>query len=79
MDPFERPSSHDGCTFKPVNGGAIIWQPGWPEMADACCRPYNNERGKGDHRHISAEEKPYRFVDVPSLLADFMRDVEASQ
>jgi hypothetical protein len=38
---------------------------------------YDNERGKGDHRHLGAVEKPYQFVDVPTLLADFMRDVEA--
>jgi hypothetical protein len=38
---------------------------------------YDNERGKGDHRHIGQAEKRYRFVDVPTLLADFMRDVEA--
>ena len=38
---------------------------------------YDNERGKGDHRHIGTTEKPYQFVDVPTLLADFMRDVEA--
>ncbi len=40
---------------------------------------YDNERGKGDHRHIRSVEKPYEFVDVPTLLADFMRDVEASR
>ena len=40
---------------------------------------YDNERGKGDHRHIGASEKPYKFVDVPTLLSDFMRDVEASK
>ena len=40
---------------------------------------YDNERGKGDHRHIGAVEHTYRFVDVPTLLADFMRDVEASR
>ncbi len=39
---------------------------------------YDNERGKGDHRHVGATEKPYKFVSVPALLADFMRDVEAS-
>jgi len=39
---------------------------------------YDNERGKGDHRHVGAGEKSYRFIDVPTLLADFMRDVEAS-
>ena len=40
---------------------------------------YDNERGKGDHRHIGAVEKSYKFIDVPTLLADFMRDVEASK
>ena len=40
---------------------------------------YDNERGKGDHRHIGAAQKPYKFVDVPTLLADFMREVEASK
>lgn len=37
---------------------------------------YDNERGKGDHRHLGAVEQPYQFVDVPTVLADFMRDVE---
>ncbi|MDP1649491.1 MAG: DUF6516 family protein [Rubrivivax sp.] len=40
---------------------------------------YDNERGKGDHRHVGTAQKPYTFVDVPTLLADFMRDVEASR
>lgn len=37
---------------------------------------YDNERGKGDHRHLRGAELPYRFVDVQTLLADFMADVE---
>jgi len=40
---------------------------------------HDNERGEGDHRHIGAAEKLYKFIDVPTLLADFMRDVEASK
>lgn len=39
---------------------------------------YDNERGKGDHRHLGDTEKPYRFKGVAKLLEDFMRDVEAS-
>ena len=39
---------------------------------------YDNERGKGDHRHLGSVETAYRFVDVPTLLEDFMRDVENS-
>ena len=40
---------------------------------------YDNERGKGDHCHLGDTEMPYRFKDVPKLLDDFMRDVEASK
>jgi hypothetical protein len=32
---------------------------------------YDNERGKGDHRHFDGEETPYCFVDVDSLIEDF--------
>ena len=40
---------------------------------------YDNERGKGDHRHLGAMEVAYRFVDVAKLLADFMTDVEGAR
>jgi len=36
---------------------------------------YDNERGKGDHRHINGVEEPYRFVSLDTLLADFEADV----
>lgn len=37
---------------------------------------YDNEAGKGDHKHIGSEELPYRFVDMDQLLDDFWHDVE---
>ena len=37
---------------------------------------YDNERGKGDHRHIQGDELAYGFVDVDTLLRDFLNDVE---
>ena len=37
---------------------------------------YDNERGKGDHRHIDGVENDYRFVNLAQLLADFKNDVE---
>ena len=40
---------------------------------------YDNERGKGDHRHLGETQTHYRFVDVPSLLRDFWKDVEANR
>jgi hypothetical protein len=38
---------------------------------------YDNERGKGDHRHYDEREEPYRFRSIERLLADFRSDVEA--
>ena len=36
---------------------------------------YDNERGKGDHRHFQGRELRYRFTTVEQLLADFWSDV----
>jgi hypothetical protein len=38
---------------------------------------YDNEAGKGDHRHVGTKEMPYVFVSVDSLLDDFLSDVAA--
>jgi hypothetical protein len=38
---------------------------------------YDNERGKGDHRHWDDVETPYRFTSMDKLLADFGADVDA--
>jgi hypothetical protein len=38
---------------------------------------YDNERGKGDHRHLGDREEAYAFSTVDQLLADFRRDVGA--
>lgn len=38
---------------------------------------YDNERGKGDHKHLGTQDVPYVFQGVEALLADFLRDVEA--
>jgi hypothetical protein len=36
---------------------------------------YDNERGKGDHRHFKDRETAYRFTNVEQLMADFWSDV----
>lgn len=36
---------------------------------------YDNERGKGDHRHRRSREESYRFTTVETLVADFLSDV----
>jgi hypothetical protein len=37
---------------------------------------YDNERGKGDHRHFKGVETSYAFTTVEQLVADFWSDVE---
>jgi len=37
---------------------------------------YDNELGKGDHKHIGDVETRYRFVSVEKMVADFLVDVE---
>ena len=37
---------------------------------------YDNERGKGDHRHVGDKEFEYFFRTVDDLLDDFERDVD---
>ena len=36
---------------------------------------YDNETGKGDHRHYREREEPYAFTDVQTLVADFLADL----
>ena len=36
---------------------------------------YDNERGKGDHRHRGEHEEDYAFSTLDRLLADFEHDV----
>jgi hypothetical protein len=36
---------------------------------------YDNERGKGDHRHFQGVESAYPFATVEKLMADFWSDV----
>ena len=37
---------------------------------------YDNERGKGDHRHFRGTETDYQFTSVEQLIDDFWSDVQ---
>jgi len=41
-----------------------------------CVLRYDNEAGKGDHRHLGTAERPYRFTTPDKLIADFQADIE---
>lgn len=36
---------------------------------------YDNESGKGDHRHFNTRERSYTFETPEKLLADFQADM----
>lgn len=44
--------------------------------AGQCLVRYDNERGKGDHRHYENREEFYNFVSVEQLVRDFRADIQ---
>jgi hypothetical protein len=40
-----------------------------------CVLRYDNETGKGDHRHATGTEARYRFSTLSKLFADFERNI----
>ena len=40
-----------------------------------CVLRYDNEVGKGDHRHFGGKESRYNFTTPDRLVADFQRDI----
>ena len=44
-------------------------------VGGVCTVRYDNEVGKGDHRHINGRESTYNFKTPDQLIADFQRDI----
>jgi hypothetical protein len=40
-----------------------------------CVLRYDNEAGKGDHRHFGKKESAYAFTTPDQLIADFQKDI----
>ncbi|ACL73067.1 conserved hypothetical protein [Thioalkalivibrio sulfidiphilus HL-EbGr7] len=45
-------------------------------VAGDCVIRYDNEAGKGDHKHLGSRELPYTFTTAAQLLADFWSEVD---
>jgi hypothetical protein len=61
----------------PVRGSAHEFRYRLALVVDGeCVLRYDNEAGKGDHRHASGAERRYRFKSAEQLLADFWTDVD---
>jgi len=44
---------------------------------DICVMRFDNEAGKGDHKHVDGREVPYDFVGVAELKRDFLIEARA--
>lgn len=44
-------------------------------VAGTCVVRYDNETGKGDHRHFGTMESAYEFSSPEKLIADFQNDI----
>lgn len=44
-------------------------------VAGRCVLRYDNEIGKGDHRHVGEKQSPYVFSTPEKLIVDFQRDI----
>lgn len=45
-------------------------------VAGECVLRYDNEAGKGDHRHLGDRQREYSFAGYDKLISDFWADVE---
>jgi Family of unknown function (DUF6516) len=61
---------------EPVPGSTHRYKYRLAHVVSGVCRVrYDNERGKGDHRHLDDVESPYAFRGLEGLLADFWSNV----
>jgi hypothetical protein len=62
---------------EPVRGSGHAYKYSLALVSEgACVLRYDNEAGKGDHKHVADREVAYRFVDLATLQTDFWTDVE---
>ena len=47
-----------------------------PVVRGNCVLRFDNEAGKGDHKHTLGREVPYVFISAEALLHDFWNEVD---
>jgi|SRR5690606_14550149 len=61
---------------RPAEGSAHSYKYRLAYVVDGVCvLRFDNEAGKGDHRHVDGKESPITFTDPDQLLGDFLREV----
>lgn len=62
---------------KPLKGSGHNYKYRLAYVVDGeCVLRYDNETGKGDHRHYVGCESKYAFSTPEKLIADFQRDIQ---
>ena len=62
---------------EPVRGSQHVFKYRLALVSEGICvLRYDNEAGKGNHKHVQEREVPYRFIDLENLQADFWMDVD---
>lgn len=63
---------------QPLRGSAHDFKYRLAFVVDGVCvLRFDNEAGKGDHKHVRSEEVTYAFVSLDQLVDDFWADVAA--
>jgi hypothetical protein len=62
---------------KPVAGSSHMYKYRFYYGRGGVLVGYDNERMKGDHRHLDGKEGRYSFTSVDHLVSDFLADVRA--
>lgn len=63
--------------LKPLKGSTHSYKYRLAYVVDGeCVLRYDNETGKGDHRHYAGRESTYTFSTPEKLIADFQRDIQ---
>ncbi|MBS3958654.1 MAG: hypothetical protein KGZ52_04550 [Xanthomonadaceae bacterium] len=58
---------------RPVPGSRHVYKYRFAYVVEGVCvLRYDNEAGKGDHRHLGALESPYVFTTPEQLVEDFL-------
>ncbi len=62
---------------KPLAGSTHIYKYSLALVhLNVCVMRYDNEAGKGDHKHLGATETDYAFKGLEQLQRDFLSDVQ---
>ena len=63
---------------KPLEGSAHLYKYRLAHVVDEVCElRFDNEAGKGDHKHLNEIEVPYHFTGLDTLQVDFWAEVNS--